>query len=165
MRSRKKIIVTAVICLITVLFFAVLYFIHKNDTSDTENVRIVELNEIESIEIDTVYYYLFDEYKYFIDFSENTVLCETEDYENSKTFYDTFTDEQAENFVKGANRYDFFSWEESYYNPNVDDGMGADIVINFKDGSVKEIHCCNEFPLTYDVMIEVFYDAFGYYML
>ncbi len=165
MRIMKKITVTAVICLIAVLLFAVLYFVHKNDTHNTENISAVELNEIESIEIDTVYYYLFDEYKYFIDFSENTVLCEIENDENSKTFYDTFTDEQAENFVKGANRYDFFSWEESYYNPNVYDGMGVDIVINFKDGSVKEIHCFNEFPLTYDVMSEVFYDAFGYYML
>lgn len=165
MRSRKKIIVTAVICLITVLFFAVLYFIHKNDTSDTENVRIVELNEIESIEIDKVCYYPHAEYRYFIDFSENSVLHETKDDDKSETFYDTFTDEQAENFVKRANLYDFFSWEESYYNPNVHDGKGVDIFINFKDGSVKEIHCFNKFPLTYDVMRGVFYDAFGYYMI
>lgn len=165
MRSRKKIIVTAVICLITVLFFAVLYFIHKNDTDDTENLSIVELNEIESIEIDTVCYYPYAKYRYFIDFSENSILCKTEDDDKSETFYDIFTDEQEENFVKRANLYDFFSWEESYYNPNVHDGMSVSIDIKFKDGSVKETYCCNEFPLTYDVMCEVFYDSFGYYMI
>lgn len=44
---------------------------------------------------------------------------------------------------------------------NVDDGEYVDIYIKFKDGSVKETYCSNEFPITYNEMSEVFCEAFS----
>lgn len=114
MRSRKKIILTVVICLIIVLLFAVLYFICEIYKNNTENVRIVELNEIESIEIDVEYGYPHYAYSYKINFLSKSVLPEIDEYNRNETFYTYFTEEQAEDFVKKANRYGFFGWKELY---------------------------------------------------
>ncbi|MDE5771224.1 MAG: hypothetical protein K2I06_06290 [Ruminococcus sp.] len=92
-------------------------------------------------------------------------MHDTEDYDKNETCYADFTKEQAEKFVKKANLYGFFGWQESYERKNIDDGKGVDICIKFKDGSVHETYCYEKFPLTYNLMAEVFYETFGYHIL
>lgn len=154
-KSKKVTILTVILSVIIVIIslFTIRYLVYKKD-----------INEIESIEISKTYYYPHSEYKYFIDFSEDSVLHETYTYEKEETFYTRFTDKQIKEFVRKANLYGFFGWKESYH-ANVDDGKGVDICITFKDGSVKETNCFNKFPLTYDIMAGVFEETFGYNML
>lgn len=105
-------------------------------------------------------------YSYKIDFLNGSILHEIESYDKTENFYTDFTHKEAEKFVEKANQYGFFSWEESYDSPNcVEDGTAVNIYINFKDGSVKETLCYAKFPPNYDKMAEVFYEAFGYYIL
>ncbi|MDE7138660.1 MAG: hypothetical protein K2O29_09455, partial [Ruminococcus sp.] len=84
-----------------------------------------------------------------------------DDYDKNETFHTDFTDKDAETFIKQANLYGFFNWNESYKTPNVEDGTAVGIVINFKDGSVHETHCYEAYPPNYDEMAEVFHEAFG----
>lgn len=162
MKSRKKFIVLTIIFIIIMLLFAIPCFMHKKDT---DNVKIIELSEIESIEIVVGGGYPPATYKYKIDFLNKSILHEIDEYNRNETFYTEFTNEDSEIFIKQANLYGFFQWNELYNKPNVEDGIRVGIYTTFKDGSVQETHCYDDFPPNYDKMAEVFHEAFGCYML
>ena len=156
---KKKI--TICILFIIVLLFAIKHFVYEKNTNDIENINIIDIENIKSIEISVEYGYPHSIYSYKIDFLNSSILHEIEDYDKSENFYTDFTYQEAEFFVEKANQYGFFNWEESYDNPNIEDGEGIDIFINFKDGSIKETLCYNAYPPNSDVMAEVFHEAFG----
>lgn len=156
----KKIIISIVslisIIIVTIfLFFMVQYFIYKKDIDDIETINISKSG------------YLLSTCMCEIDFLNNSFMYETIGYsenDESKTIYKKFTNKDEEFFMKKANLYGFFCWKESY-DSNVYDGKGVTICIKFTDGSVQEIHCYAKFPLTYDLMADVFYETFGYHIL
>lgn len=150
-KSKKVITLTVILSVIIVIIslFTIHYFEYKKDVS-----------EIESIEIITGSGFPRTTCRYKIDFLNKSVMHETD-----KTFYTDFTDKDAGNFVKKADLYGFFSWKESYHNPNVSNAKCTNIYITFKDGTVKKTVCYAKFPLTYDIMAKVFEDTFGYNML
>lgn len=125
------------------------------------HLTTVKISDIESIEIAVEYGYPHFTYSYKIDFLNKSILNETDNYDENKTFYTDFTDKDAEYFIEKANLYGFFYWNESYETSNTNDGKAVDIFINFKDGSVKKTLCYANFPPNYDKMEEVFYKAFG----
>lgn len=153
MKKRIVSIVSLTLIIIVLIFFITHCFILKKD-----------INDIETIKIDTSGY-LSPTCECEINFTNNSLVYKTTDYDEIETFYAEFTDKDTEYFIKKANFYGFFNWEKSYENNNVYDGYGATICIKFTDGSVQETHCYAKFPLTYDLMADVFYEAFGYNIL
>ncbi len=125
----------------------------------------VEISDIESIEVNKPVQLFQQYFNYKINFTDKSIIYEKKDCGEIETFCTNFTDKNAEYFVKRANLYGFFSWKEGYANLNVEDGKTVDIVIKFQDGSTQEINCYAKFPLTYDLMADVFYEAFGYNIL
>ncbi len=154
MKKRKILIRLFSIIIIIIFLFTIQYFIHKKDIKDIENIEI-KLN----------CGYLSPTYTYRFNFLNNSIMHKTEDYDEDETFYTEFTDKNAKYFVKKANLYGFFNWEESYINNGVFDGEWVEISIKFKDGSVHETYCYADFPPNYDKMADVFYEAFGYNIL
>ena len=155
-KSKKLTILKVILSVIIVIIslFTIRYFVYKKDIDDIESIEIIEEGG-----------YPLSYYRHEIDFLNKLILHEVDTYDKNETFYTKFTDEQVESFVKRANLYDFFNWQESYERKNVDDGKYVGIYIKFKDGSVKETHCYERFPLTYDIMAGVFEETFGYNML
>lgn len=160
MKKKKKTIIIAILLIIIIPILTILtikYFTYKKVTN-------IDVSDIESMEISRNSGYLSYTYTYEFNFDNNFVICEKEAdnwEEETKTYCIDFTDKDAEYFVKKANLYGFFSWEESYMRNNVDDGAWVSIYINFKDGSVQETYCYADYPHNYDKMVEVFYKAFG----
>ncbi|MBO5163389.1 MAG: hypothetical protein J6B75_02945 [Ruminococcus sp.] len=154
-RKIKIISIVSVILIIAVITLSVIqFFISSKNT-----------NDIETINIETNYGYLSPTYTYKINFLDNSIMYKIEDANKNETSYTKFSDKDAKTFVKKANLYGFFQWNDLYESPNTDDGKYVNICIRFKDGSIKEILCYAKFPFTYDKMAEVFYEAFGYNIL
>ncbi|MCM1316412.1 MAG: hypothetical protein NC244_13695 [Alistipes senegalensis] len=164
MKKKKISVFTISLILIIIIasLFVIKYFIYNKNSNDIENIS---LNDIENIEIVVGGGYPPVTYRYKISFSNNSILHKRDDDDNSETFYTEFTNEDSEFFIKQANLYGFFQWNELYETPNVEDGIRVGIYTTFKDGSVQETHCYEAFPPNYDKMAEVFHEAFGYYML
>lgn len=165
MKKKKKTIIIVILLIIIIpilTIYTIKFFTYKKNAID------FDVSDIESMEISRNSGYLSYTYTYEFNFDNNFVICEKEAdnwEEETKTYCIDFTDKDAEYFVKKANLYGFFSWEESYMRNNVDDGAWVSIYINFKDGSVQETYCYAEFPPNYNKMAEVFYEAFGYNIL
>lgn len=164
MKKKKKVIIILLLIIITILtIFTIRYFTYK------KNVTNINVSDIENMEISVNYGYLSYTYTHEFNFSNNSAIRKKEatnwDDNNDETFYIKFTDKDAEYFIKKANLYGFFNWEKSYTNNNVYDGKWVNIFIKFKDGSVHETYCYEDFPPNYDKMAEVFYETFGYNIL
>ena len=153
MKKKIKMIISIIMVL-----FIIQYFIYKKNTNDIEKINF---NDIQSIKIESTCGYLSPTYIYIINFFDNSIMHKIEDSNESEKFYTEFNNKDLEFFMNKANLYGFFHWNESYNNPYVDDGKSINIHINFKDGSIKETYCYADFPLTYDLMADVFYEAFG----
>lgn len=125
----------------------------------------VEISDIESIEVNKPVQLFQQYFKYEINFTDKSIIYEKKDCGKIETFCTNFTDKNVEYFVKRANLYGFFTWKEGYANLNVEDGKTVDIVIKYQDGSTQEVNCYAKFPFTYDLMADVFYEAFGYHIL
>ncbi|MCM1316413.1 MAG: hypothetical protein NC244_13700 [Alistipes senegalensis] len=165
MKKNKKRIFF-IVSLLLLLIFTLFTIVHLiNVKSDTGKISdAVKIGDIESIEIDVEYGYPHYAYSYKIDFLNKSILHEVDEYDKNETFYTNFTDTDAEYFIKRANSYDFFQWNESYETPNVEDGLSIGIYTTFKDGAVQKTHCYEAFPPNYDKMVEVFHEAFGFYI-
>ncbi len=161
MQKKKKtliFIISLILIIISALLFVIKYSIYNKNSN---NIKNISLNDIENIKIVVGGGYPPVTYRYKIDFLNKSILHEIDDYDKNETFHTDFTDKDAETFIKQANLYGFFNWNESYKTPNVEDGTAVGIFINFKDGSVHETHCYEAYPPNYDEMAEVFYEAFG----
>lgn len=165
-KNKKRIFfIVSLLLLLVLTLSTIVYLINiKSDTGKISDT--VKISDIENIEIVVGGGYPPFTYSYKIDFLNKSILHETEDYDKSETFYTEFTNEDSEFFIKQANLYGFFQWNELYETPNdVEDGIRVGIYTTFKDGSVQETHCYEDFPPNYDKMVEVFHEAFECYML
>lgn len=151
MKKKIKMIISIILVIVIAIFFILQYSIY--------------IKNVKSIEIKLNYGYLSPTYTYKFNFFNNSIMHKTEDYDKNEIFYTEFTNKDAEYFIKKANLYVFFNWKESYMNNGVHDGKWVEISIIFKDNSIKETYCYADFPLTYDLMADVFYEAFGYHIL
>lgn len=86
---KKKI--TICILFIIVLLFAIKHFVYEKNTNDIENINIIDIENIKSIEISVEYGYPHSIYSYKIDFLNSSILHEIEDYDKSENFYTDFT--------------------------------------------------------------------------
>ena len=157
--KKKKIIISIVSLILIIIVFSIIKC----------NVTNIDVSDIENMKISVNYGYLSYTYTHEFNFCNNYAIRKKEatnwDDNNDETFYIKFTDKDAEYFVKKANLYGFFNWEESYINNGVYDGKWVEISIKFKDGSVHETYCYADFPSNYDKMADVFYETFGYNIL
>lgn len=159
MKKTKKIVtiifamILIVVAAITTLF-TVRYFKYKKS-----------LDDIKTIKVHTYYGYLSPASEYIIDFDTKTVAYSYEylnkSNDDNQSSSSNFTEEDAEYFIKKANLYGFFGWKESYKTKY----GGADlpytsIYITYKDDSVQRIYCLDKYPITYNMMKDVFNEAF-----
>lgn len=161
MKKRKKImLVILLIIIIPILtIFTIRYFKYKKNIDD-----------IKTIKISTYKGYLSPSNEYIIDFDKNLVTYNytyfNQSNEDNQYSSRNFTKEDAEYFIEKANLYGFFNWKESYKTKNGGHDLPyTHIYITFKDNFIQEIYCYAKFPLTYDLMADVFYEAFGYNIL
>lgn len=117
-------------------------------------------DDIFSIEIFRNNSYMCENSSYIIDFKNNT-LTKSEDGETS---YSLFSEENKNSFIKTANIYGFWKWEE-YYTTNIYDLSSVNINIVYSDGSEQSIFCYGGTAPDYQQIRNAFYDNFGYYMM
>ena len=126
----KKKIFSVLLCTTMLMCSAVGCESDKSNRNSTQSINSsnINLNDIESMEISRNSGYLSYTYTYEFNFDNNFVICEKEAdnwEEETKTYCIDFTDKDAEYFVKKANLYGFFSWEESYMRNNVNRKYGG----------------------------------------
>ena len=162
MKKKKKAVIFMTFLIIIILIFTIFtirYFTYKKN-----------INDIKKIEISTYKGYLSPSNEYIIDFDKNLVTYNytyfNQSNEDNQYSSRNFTKEDAEYFIERANLYGFFYWKESYKTKNGGHDLPyTHIYITFKDNFIQEIYCYAKFPLTYDLMADVFYETFGYNIL
>lgn len=150
MKTKLKFIIPVII--ISLLLGIALFYI--SDWKKPEDIN--------RIEIHSEYGFPHETYEYIIDFTDNTIKTHSIDSHNEEEnniIY--FSDEEKEKFVRQANSYGFFDWEELYERKNVEDGLYKTYYIIYNDGSRHETTCANDYPSTYEGMQEVFRELFG----
>ena len=159
----KKKVTIFIIFLITIILiftiFAMRYFTYKKNIED---IKIIKISNYSG--------YSSRSNKYIIDFDKNLVTYNytyfNQSNEDNQYSSRNFTKEDAEYFIERANLYGFFYWKESYKTKNGGHDLPyTHIYITFKDNFIQEIYCYAKFPLTYDLMADVFYETFGYNIL
>jgi len=134
------------------------------ESETSENIVIKSTSDIDRIEIETGEYVFQYFNNYIIDFNDNTFTHKILNEDKEKVTH--FSDEDKENFVRKANMYGFFSWQESYApEVQVEDGGYTHFLIIYNDGSQHETWCDNAYPDTYDAMWKTFLELFGDYMI
>ncbi|MCM1316012.1 MAG: hypothetical protein NC205_06205 [Prevotella sp.] len=103
MKTKLKFIIPSLLAILLTVF--VIYYISGWKSP----------SDIVSIEISAEAPYFQVHYKYFIDFSENTLTYNN--LKNDLKRVTTFSDEDKKDFVHKANMYGFFNWKESYSCP------------------------------------------------
>lgn len=96
---------------------------------------------------------------YMIDFTNNTLTSSEED---GQTEYISFSEENKDNFIRNANIYGFFEWEEEYVREGVCDATSVGIDILYADGSEQSIYCYGWAAPNYEQISDVFYDNFSF---
>ncbi len=159
MKKEVRIIKTALIVLLSIIviclsLFACYYFKGKKTVNDIAKIEVITGG------------YLRSTSNYTVDFISNEISCVIDKEVIIETYSSAIDENKKELFVSKANLYGMFQWKELYKpNETVYDGQYTEIYITYSDGSNQEILCSNEYPITYDKMQEVFYEAFGYNML
>lgn len=151
MKTKLKFIIPVI--LLIMLISVILIINNKPVENETPTVT-KSVSDIDRIEIEDGEYLFGYKSNHVIDFKTNTftsVYSDSDSEDNEETI-GHFSDKAKENFVRLANKYGFFSWEESYVNLNVHDGGYTEFLIVYNDGSQKEIWCDNAYPDTYESM-------------
>lgn len=98
--------------------------------------------------------------EYIIDFTDNTLIGSVD----GETFYSSFSEENKNSFIKTANLYGFFDWEE-YYVAQVYDAPNVNVNIIYTDGSEQDIYFLGMVAPNYEQIRNAFNDNFGYFIL
>ena len=139
--------------LVIMLISVILIINNKPVENDTQALKKL-VSEIDRIEIEEGEYLFGYKSNYVIDFKTNTytAVYSDSDSEENEEYTGHFSDEVKENFVRLANKYCFFNWEESYVNLNVEDGGYTEFLVIYTDGSQHRTGCSNAYPDTYESM-------------
>ncbi|MDR1674634.1 MAG: leucine-rich repeat domain-containing protein [Oscillospiraceae bacterium] len=78
------------------------------------------------------------------------------------TFGGDLSDEKIAEFRRLANKYGFTSWNDEYVDPLTAGGHMWTMEITYIDGSVKETYGINEYPDTWENMLDAFLVLTGY---
>lgn len=97
---------------------------------------------------------------YMIDFTNNTLTISDEDEEESVCRY--FSDENKNNFIRSANIYGFFEWEEEYIRKGISDATAIGVDILYADGSEQKIFCYGWIAPNYQQISEAFLENLGF---
>lgn len=158
MKKRKKImLVILLIIIIPILtIFTIRYFKYKKNIDDIKTIKISNYNG-----------YLSPSNEYIIDFDKNLVTYNytyfNQSNEDNQYSSRNFTKEDAEYFIEKANLYGFFNWKKSYKTKHGGNDLPYTYIsIIYKNDDIQIIDCYNAYPLNYDKMGEVLYEAFGY---
>lgn len=154
----KKILrISGILLACGLLLLGSIYFLSMKQTEDIERIEILSGG----------FQPFYDSYT--VDFTSRTVVHERKDGLGSLESYDfetirleaAFTDEQAQKFVRTANRYHMFGWKETYVNPDILDGYSETIIISYTDGTKQTVRCNNKRPPFYSKVMDAFYECFG----
>lgn len=85
------------------------------------------------------------------DFSAYTASIQTMNYDapDWEQSVVPFTEEQAQAFLRTANDYGLFTWDDHYIS-DAEDGSWDRLEVRFADGSVKILFCRNAYPPDFD---------------
>ena len=85
-----------------------------------------------------------------------------------KNFYNhpkqiiSFTQEQAESFLKEVSELGFYTWEERYVTDEViNDAAGSSVTIFFQDGTMRKTYIFFEYPPNYKEISAAFESILG----
>ena len=148
-----------IIIILIFTIFTIRYFTYKKNIDD---IKIIEISKYDGFECPVR--------EYVIDFTKNlitynyTYLNQTND--DNQFSSENFSKEDSKYFIKKANLYGFFNWKKSYKTKNGGHDLPYTYIsIIYKNDDIQIIDCDNVYPFTYDLMADVFYEAFGYNIL
>lgn len=149
---------TLLIKLLTVLFGFILIAVSAFSWYFIPVMTGKSADDILRIEVKCTSNYLFEEAEYIVDFTDNSLV---RSYNDEEPVYSSFSEKNKRNFIKSANFYGFFDWEE-YYDTDIYDLSSVDINIIYTDGSEQSIYCYGGTAPNYEQMRSAFNDNFGF---